>query len=75
MGLVRKQTYITPVQERAIKRLAQQQGTTESKILRNALNEFLIGKGVVETEDPFAELIGMFSGPGDVDHDDIYQRY
>lgn len=71
MALVRKQTYITPVQDRAIKRLAQQQGTSESEVLRIALNEFLIGKGVVETEDPFAELIGMFSGPGDVDHCEI----
>ena len=40
MELVRKQTYITPAQDRAVKRLAQQQGTTEADILRKALDVF-----------------------------------
>ena len=73
MELVRKQTYITMAQERAIKRLARQQGTTEADILRRALDEFLIRKNIVETQDPFADLIGMVSGPTEVDHDDIYR--
>ena len=34
MELVRKQTYITPAQDRAVKLLAQRQGTTEAEILR-----------------------------------------
>jgi len=38
MELVRKQTYITPAQDRAVKRLAQLQGTTEADILRKALD-------------------------------------
>ena len=41
MELVRKQTYITPAQDRAVKRLAQQQGTTEADILRRAIDQFL----------------------------------
>jgi hypothetical protein len=73
MKLVRKQTYITPAQDRAVKRLAQQQGTTEAKILRKALDQFLAREGIVETQDPFTELIGMFEGPSEVDHDDIYR--
>jgi len=73
MELVRKQTYITPAQDRAVKRLAQQQGTTEADILRKALDQFLAREGIVETQDPFAELIGMFEGPSEVDHDDIYR--
>jgi hypothetical protein len=73
MELVRKQTYITPAQDRAVKRLAQQQGTTEAEILRKALDQFLAKEGIVETQDPFAELIGMFEGPSEVDHDDIYR--
>jgi hypothetical protein len=73
MELVRKQTYITPAQDRAVKRLAQQQGTTEAEILRKALDQFLAREGIVETQDPFAELIGMFEGPSEVDHDDIYR--
>ncbi len=73
MELVRKQTYITPAQDRAVKRLAQQQGTTEADILRKALDQFLVKEGIVECEDPFADLIGMFEGPSEVDHNDIYR--
>ncbi len=73
MELVRKQTYITPAQDRAIKRLAHQQGITEAEIFRKALDQFLAREGIIETQDPFAELIGMFEGPSEVDHDDIYQ--
>jgi|SRR5579872_3001337 len=72
MELVRKQTYITPAQDRAVKRLAQQQGITEAEILRKALDMFLTREGIGENEDPFADLIGLFSGPSEVDHDDIY---
>ena len=72
MELVRKQTYITPAQDRAVKRFAQQQGTTEAEILRKALDLFLAREGIGANEDPFADLIGMFSGPSEVDHDDIY---
>jgi hypothetical protein len=73
MELVRKQTYITPAQDRAVKRLAQQQGTTEAEILRKALDLFLAREGIAENEDPFADLIGLFSGPSEIDHDDIYR--
>jgi len=73
MELVRKQTYITPAQDRAVKRLAQQQGTTEAEILRKALDLFLAREGIAEKEDPFADLIGLFSGPSEIDHDDIYR--
>ena len=61
MELIRKQTYITPAQDRAIKRLAQQQRTSEAEILRQALDLFLARKG------------SMFNGPSEVNHDDIYQ--
>ena len=73
MELVRKQTYITPAQDQAVKRLALQQGTTEAEILRKALDQFLARVDIVETHDPFAELIGTFEGPSKVDHDDIYR--
>ena len=73
MKLVRKQIYITPVQDKAVKRLAQQQGTTEAEILRKALDQFLAKEGIVETQDTFAELIGMFDGATEGDHDDIYR--
>jgi len=72
MELVRKQTYITPEQDAALKRLAQQQGTTEAEILRRALDQFLRQEGFIATEDPFTELIGMFEGQSEVDHNDIY---
>lgn len=73
MELVRKQTYITPSQDRAVKRLAQLQGTTEAEILRRAVDLLLAREGILETQDPFADLIGMFEGPAEVDHDDIYR--
>ena len=72
MELVRKQTYITPAQDRAVKRLAQQQGTTEAEILRRALDMLLAREGINENEDPFEGLIGLFAGPIEVNHDDIY---
>ncbi len=70
--LVRKQTYITPAQDRAVKRLALQQGITEAEILRRALDLLLAREGIREGEDPFAAMIGMIDGPSEVDHDDIY---
>jgi len=73
MELVRKQTYITPSQDRAVKRLARLQGTTEAEILRRAVDLLLAREGILETQDPFADLIGMFEGPAEVDHDDIYR--
>ena len=68
MELVCKQIYITPSQNRAVQRLAQQQRTTEAKILRNALDQFLAREGIIETQDPFTELIGMFEGLAEVEH-------
>ena len=29
-------------------------------------------KDIMEMQDPFAELIGMFEGPSQVNHDDVY---
>jgi len=73
MELICKQTYITPAQDRAVKLLAQRQGTTEAEILRQAIDQFLIRHGIGETQDPFADLIGMFEGPSEADHNDIYR--
>ena len=73
MKLIRKQTYITPAHDRAVKLLAQRQGTTEAEILRQAIDQFLIRQSISETRDPFADLIGMFEGPSEGDHDDVYR--
>ena len=54
-----------------MKRLAQQQGTTEAEIIRKALDLLLIREGLGEYEDPFDELIGLFTGPSEVNHDGI----
>jgi len=72
MGLVRKQFYITSAQASAIKLLAREQKTSESAILRKALEQFLVREGIMEIQDPFAELIGIFEGPSQVNHDDVY---
>jgi len=73
MELIPKQTYITSDQVRAVKQLAQLQGTTEAEILRKAIDQFLAWEGVKEIEYPFADMIGMFEGPSEVDHNDIYR--
>lgn len=72
LELIRKQTYITPAQDRAVKLLAQRQGTTEADVLRKALDLFLVKEGLSEVQDPFADLVGMFEGSAEVEHDDIY---
>jgi hypothetical protein len=73
MELIPLQSYITPAQDRAVKRLAQQQGTTEAEIIRKALDLLLASEGIGEYEDPFDDLIGLFTGPSKVKHDDIYR--
>ncbi len=73
MQLVRKQTYITSAQDRAVKRLAERYHTTEAEILRRALDNLLSEEGVPEGEDPFAGIIGIFDGPTEANHDDIYR--
>lgn len=71
--LVRKQTYITRSQDQAVKRLARQQSTTEAEILRRALDRYLAGYQTKGEGDPFADLIGLFAGPVETDHNDIYR--
>ena len=73
MELVRKQTYITPEQDRAIKRLAKRYGASEAEIIRRALTGWLNRESLHDGDDPFAPLIGMFDGPVDLDHNDIYR--
>jgi hypothetical protein len=73
MELIRKQTYITPEQDRAVKLLADRYQTTEAEIVRRALDDLLRSERLRESEDPFAPLIGAFDGPSEVDHDDIYR--
>jgi len=59
MQLISKQAYITPEQDRAVKQLAQQQGTTEAEILRKAINQFIAKENTTENKDP------VFPGPLD----------
>lgn len=73
MELIRKQIYITQSQASGIKQLATRQGISESAILRKALDQLLAREGIMEMQDPFAGLIGMFEGPLEVNHDDIYR--
>lgn len=71
--LVRKQTYITLEQDRAVKRLAERYGTTEAEIIRRALTGWLSRESLHGDDDPFAALIGTVDGPAETDHDDIYR--
>lgn len=73
MELIRKQTYITPEQDRAMKRLAEQYHVTEAEIVRRALESWLHREHAQMSEDPFAPLIGIVEGPAEIDHNDIYR--
>jgi hypothetical protein len=73
MGVIRKQTYISPEQNQAVKRLAAREGTTEAEILRRALDAWLTIEAAEDRGDPFAALIGFVDGPEESDHDDIYR--
>ena len=72
MEYVRKQTYITEAQDRAVKQLADRYHTTEAEIIRRAIDGWLNKEAARGEVDPFARLIGLFDGPADVNHDDIY---
>lgn len=74
MEHIRKQLYLTPHQYRTIKRIAQQQGITETELIGKAIDLFLAKEGMNPTEDPFSELIGMFEGPSEIDHNSIYME-
>jgi hypothetical protein len=73
VDLVRKQTYITADQDRALKRIARRDRITEAEVVRRAIDFWLEERGLQEREDPFATVIAMFHGPSKVDHDDIYR--
>lgn len=72
MELVRKQFYITPAQDRVVKRLVREQKTSESAILREALEQFLTREGFMDMQELFADLTGMYEGSSQVNHNDIY---
>lgn len=74
---VRKQTYITEDQERALKRLARAMGLSEAEILRRAVDLYLRTEGA-DGQDPNADMIGIVDtgrGDGSVSHDSIYERH
>jgi predicted transcriptional regulator len=71
--LLRKQTYITPEQDRGLKLLAERYQTTEADILRRALESWIALETARQDRDPFEGIIGFVAGPAQVDHDDIYR--
>lgn len=73
--IVRKQTYVTADQNRALRRLARQRGVTEAEVIREALDRYL--EREVRGDDPLWASPG--AGRADVNdgsqtHDDIYRR-
>jgi hypothetical protein len=73
MELIRKQTYITPEQEAALKRVAAHERVTESELLRRALDAWLETIENGQEADPLRRLVGFVDVPiSSVDHDDIY---
>jgi hypothetical protein len=74
MELVRKQTYITPEQDAALKRIAAEEQITEAEVLRRALDALLELEARERESNPLARLIGFVDLPlANNDHDDIYR--
>lgn len=74
MELIRKQTYITPEQDAALKRVASERRVTEAEILRRALDAWLGSESIGEDPDPLRRVIGLVDHPlVENDHDDIYR--
>lgn len=75
--LVRKQTYITPAQDDALKRIAGRGSRTEADVIREALEQYLRTQEGPR-RDPLLDIVGIASeGPRDgaERHDrDIYDR-
>jgi len=75
--LVRKQTYITPAQDKALKRVAGRGARTEADVIREALEQYLRTQEGPR-RDPLLEIVGIASGgpkDGAEHHDrDIYDR-
>lgn len=77
--IIRKQTYLLPAQDVAIKRIAAREGVTESEILRRAVAEFLARAEERKVpRNPFLDLIGAFEGPpgrgADTLDEDLYGK-
>jgi hypothetical protein len=72
MELIRKQTYITAEQDRQLKQLAREEGTTQTDLLRRALDRWLLDHAPNKRSDLFERMIGFVDGPEGIHHDDIY---
>lgn len=74
--MVRKQTYIHPYQDRALKRLAARLKSTEAEIIREALGQYLNSNEIKHDESAMFGFVNLGSGvpqKGSTDHDkDIY---
>lgn len=73
--MVRKQVYLDPQQNTQIKKLSALHDKTESEIIRDAINKYLVTTKL-DNKDPLHDLIGMVkkgSKDGSTNHDaDIY---
>ncbi|MEW6661312.1 MAG: hypothetical protein ACOY9Y_05050 [Bacillota bacterium] len=69
--MVRKQVYLTSVQEQKLKKLARKNSVTEAEILRRAIDNYIQEEPL--EEDPLLELCGCYDGEEDESlHHDEY---
>jgi hypothetical protein len=73
--MIRKQIYLEPSQNDAIKLLSTRKGATEAEIIREALDLYLVAHREAQ-QDPLMQMIGRISSgkrDGSLRHDrDIY---
>ncbi|MCL6561058.1 MAG: ribbon-helix-helix domain-containing protein [Firmicutes bacterium] len=70
--MVRKQTYISPDQDKALKRRAKKEGTTEAEIIRRAIDRYIREHEALK--NPLLDIIGI-AGKGPADGSENHDRY
>jgi hypothetical protein len=55
--MVRKQVYITPEQDRILKRCAARRGVTEAEVIREGIEAVAVDRGAAEQKRAWQELV------------------
>lgn len=77
MDLVRKQVYVTPEMDQAIKRICAAKKLAESEVIRQALEVYFRELGIRSEGDPILRTAGIGAsgaGTGSIHHDEAYSH-
>lgn len=74
-GVIRKQTYLTPELDRAVKTLSRTRGVSEAEIIQRAVADFVERTQAYTTGDPFDELVGYINEGLPTDVAEYHDKY